>query len=252
MSGPGPIAVDSQLVRVGGRQVRMRVVGDGEPLLLLNGLTRPLESWEPFTQALSGRTLISFDAPGVGGSPTPILPMSISMLAALAASLLDQVGLDRADVLGFSHGGAVAQQLAAQTPEKVHRLVLVSTSCGMGATPGGAQGALRGRPQQSEGRSWPQPNPLGMLWHSLAISSWSSIPFLGAIAVPTLVVSGAHDRVVPPENSALLARRIPGAELVLLPAGHDLQRRGPASALAGVVEPFLVAGSDLAPLTFGG
>jgi poly(3-hydroxyoctanoate) depolymerase len=252
MSGPGPIAVDPQLVNLGARQVRLRVSGDGDPLLLFNGLTRPLESWEPFTQALHGRTVISFDAPGVGGSPTPLLPMSISMLAALAASLLDQLGLDRADVLGFSHGGAVAQQLAAQTPGKVRRLVLVSTSCGMGATPGGAQGALRGRPKQSEGPSWPQPNPLGMLWHSLAIASWSSIPFLGAITMPTLVVSGAHDRVVPPENSSLLARRIPGAELVLLPAGHDLQRRGPASALAGVVESFLVAGSELEPLRVGG
>jgi poly(3-hydroxyoctanoate) depolymerase len=249
MSGPRPTAVRSQLVSVGGRQVRLRVVGEGEPLILLNGLTRPLESWDPFTQALHGRTVVSFDAPGVGGSPTPILPMSISMLAALTALLLDQIGLDRADVLGFSHGGAVAQQLAVQAPRKVRRLVLVSTSCGVGATPGDGRGALRGQPKQSESSSWPQPNPIGVLWHSLAISSWSSIPFLGAIRVPTLVVSGAHDRVVPPANSALLARRILGAELVMLPAGHDLQRRGPASALAGVVEPFLAAGSILEPPT---
>jgi pimeloyl-ACP methyl ester carboxylesterase len=251
MSGPRSIAAHAQQVSVGGCQVRLRVEGEGEPLLLLNGLTRPLESWAPFTQALRGRTLISFDAPGVGGSPTPILPMSISMLAALAASLLDQLGVDRADMLGFSHGGAVVQQLAVQAPGRVRRLVLVSTSCGLGATPGG-HGALRGRPNQSESSSWPQPNPIGMLWHSLAISSWSSIPFLGAIRMPTLVVSGAHDRVVPPENSRLLARRIPDAELVLLSAGHDLQRRGPASALAGAVEPFLAAGGVQEPLTVRG
>jgi Predicted hydrolases or acyltransferases (alpha/beta hydrolase superfamily) len=229
----------------------MRVDGDGDPLLLLNGLTRPLESWEPFTRAIHGRTVICFDAPGVGGSPTPILPMSISMLATLASSLLDQVGLDRADVLGFSHGGAVAQQLAVQAPGRVRRLILVSTSCGVGATPSG-HGALRARPVQSDTSSWPQPHAVGMLWHSLAISSWSSIPFLGTIRMPTLVVSGAHDRVVPPENSTLLARRIPGADLVLLSAGHDLQRSGPASALASVVEAFLAAGSDLEPLAVGG
>ena len=68
--------------------------------------------------------------------------------------------------------------------------------------------------------------PLGALWHSLAISSWSSIPFLGAIRAPTLVVCGSRDRMVPPANSTLLARRIPDAELVMLSAGHDLQRRG--------------------------
>jgi pimeloyl-ACP methyl ester carboxylesterase len=251
MSGPRSIAVKPQLVRVDGRQVRMRMGGEGDPLLLLNGLTRPLESWEPFTHALRGRTVISFDAPGVGGSPTPILPMSISTLASLAASLLEQIGLDRADVLGFSHGGAVAQQLAVQDPGKIRRLVLVSTSCGIGATPGG-QGALRGLSTQWDTKSWPRPHALGMLWHSLAISGWSSIPFLAAIRMPTLVVSGAYDHVVPPENSTLLARRIPGAELVMLPAGHDLQRRGPAAKLAGVVEPFLAAGSDLAPLAVGG
>lgn len=82
-----------------------------------------------------------------------------------------------------------------------------------------------------------------MLWHSLAIFGWSSIPFLGAIRVPTLVVCGARDRVVPPANSRLLARRIPSADLVMLSAAHDLQRPGPARALADAVEHFLAADS---------
>lgn len=225
--------------------------GKGDPLLLLNGLTRPLESWGPFTQALSGRTVVTFDAPGVGGSPTPILPLSISMLAGLAASVLDEAGLDSADVLGFSYGGAVAQQLAAHTPARVRRLVLVSTSCGVGATPG-SQDALRGLRTPSDAGCWPRPDALGTLWQSLAISSWSSIPFLGAIRAPTLVVCGSRDRVVPPANSTLLARRIPGADLVMLPAGHDLQRRGSMRALVSTVEPFLAAGSVLEPLPVRG
>lgn len=58
---------DSVVVSAGGLEVRVRVQGDGDPLLLLNGFTRPLESWEPFVEALSGRTVVSFDAPGVGG-----------------------------------------------------------------------------------------------------------------------------------------------------------------------------------------
>jgi len=144
-------------------------------------------------------------------------------------------------VLGFSHGGAVAQQLAVDAPARVRRLVLVSTSCGVGATPG-SQDALRGLHPPSDARPWPLPDALGTLWHFLAISSWSSIPFLGAIRAPTLVVCGTRDRVVPPTNSTLLARRIPGAELVMLPAGHDLQRRGPAQALVSTVEPFLATG----------
>jgi len=225
---------------VRGHRVRIRVEGSGQPLLLLNGLTRPLESWGPFIEMLSGRTVVSFDAPGVGGSPTPILPLPITTLAGIAASVLDEAGLDTADVLGFSYGGAVAQQLAADDPARIRRLVLVSTSCGLGSTPG-SEAVLRGLRAPSDARSWPRSDAVGALWHSLAISSWSSIPFLGAIRIPTLVVCGANDRVVPPANSRLLARRIPGARLSMLPAGHDVQRRGPARLLLNAVEPFLAA-----------
>jgi pimeloyl-ACP methyl ester carboxylesterase len=231
------------VVDIHGHQVRVRIQGTGDPLLLLNGLTRPMESWGPLTQELSGRTIVSFDAPGVGGSPTPILPMSIPMLARLATGVLDEVGLDQADVLGFSHGGAVAQQLAVDSPARVRRLVLVSTSCGLGATPGN-QDALHGLRTPVDALSWPQPDARGTLWHFLAISSWSSVPFLGAIRAPTLVVCGTRDRVVPPANSRLLARRIPDAHLVMLPAGHDLQRRRSARTMADTVEPFLAAGRD--------
>jgi pimeloyl-ACP methyl ester carboxylesterase len=165
------------------------------------------------------------------------VPQSIPALAALAVAVLQAAGLDAADVLGFSHGGAVAQQLAADVPAAVRRLVLVSTSCGAGATPSRGRAVLRALTPVDH--PWPQSDPWGLLWQSLAFSSWSSIPFLGAITAPTLVVCGTHDRVVPPANSRVLASRIPGSSLVMLPAGHDLQRPEPARALAGVVEGFL-------------
>jgi len=232
-----------QQLRVRGLNIALRVQGDGDPLLLINGMTRPLRSWEPFVGELSRRTVVSFDAPGVGDSPTPILPLSISALAALAAAVLDAVGLDDADVLGFSHGGAVAQQLACDHAARVRRLVLISTSCGVGSTPGRRRETLTLLGTRGSASSWPSPDPLGLFWQSLAISNWSSIPFLGSITAPTLVVCGTRDRVVAPANSRILARRIPGASLVTLPAGHDLQRRDHAVALAGVVEGFIAAES---------
>jgi poly(3-hydroxyoctanoate) depolymerase len=239
MNASRPTLVGSKLLHIDGLEIAMRVQGEGDPLLLINGMTRPLASWEPFTRELPGRTIVSFDVPGVGGSPTPLLPISIAALAKLAVAVLDAAGLDDADVLGFSHGGGIAQQLAHDSPSRVRRLVLVATSCGVGATPGRRRAILRGFVPPGSDSLWPRADALGMLWHSLAISSWSSIPFLGAILAPTLVVCGIYDRVAPSANSQVLARRIPGASLVMLPGGHDLQRPDPARALARVVEQFL-------------
>ena len=151
------------------------------------------------------------------------------------ALVLDAAGLDDADVVGFSHGGAVAQEFAHDFPDRVRRLVLVSTSCGVGATPGTGGAILRGLGRPVEGNAWPIPDLLGMFWQSLAVSAWSSIPFLGTIAAPTLVVCGSRDRVVPPSNSRVLAGRIPGAALRMLPGGHDVQRGESATELASTL-----------------
>jgi poly(3-hydroxyoctanoate) depolymerase len=242
MSAQRAVPADTHLLSLSGRRIAVRVEGEGDPLLLLNGMTRPLQSWDPFTRELYGRKVISFDTPGVGGSPTLLRPLSIAELAAMAISVLDAVGVDAIDVLGYSHGGAVAQQIAHDFPNRVRRLILVSTSCGMGATPGTGGAILRGLGGPVEGNAWPIPDLLGMFWQSLAVSAWSSIPFLGTIEAPTLVVCGTRDRVVPPSNSTVLARRIPGATLRMLPGGHDVQRGESATELAAIVEDFLSTG----------
>jgi poly(3-hydroxyoctanoate) depolymerase len=231
--------IDSRVPCVSGIKIAMQVQGKGDPLLVINGLARPLQSWDPFTAALQGRTVVSFDVPGVGGSPTPLRPLSIAELAILAEEVLDAAGLADADVLGYSHGGAVAQQLAHDAPNRVRGLILASTSCGIGATPGNRADILRSLGHSLDGMPWPLPDPLGLLWQSLAVSNWSSIPFLGSIQAPTLVVSGSRDSVVPPSNSRVLAGRIPNATLILLPGrGHDLQRGDSAKALARTVRDF--------------
>jgi pimeloyl-ACP methyl ester carboxylesterase len=113
----------------------------------------------------------------------------------------------------------------------------------VGATPGNAADVIRHLGQSLDGKPWPLPDPLGLLWQTLAVSNWSSIPFLGSIQAPTLVVCGSRDSVVPPSNSKVLSRRIPHATLVTLAGrGHDLQRGDSAKALARVVNRFSPAG----------
>ncbi len=231
---------EEQLVAVLGFPVQVKVQGEGDPILLINGLTRPLASWEPFAAELRNRQVITFDVPGIGASPTPLWPLSIPRLAAIAAAVLDEVGVERADVLGYSHGGTIAQELAHESPQRVRGLILVSTSCGVGSTVGDAD-VLTSLGSVTGSHPWPRVDSIGVLWHSLAVASWSSIPFLGSIVAPTLVVTGEHDRLVPPTNAALLARRIPGATMVKLSAGHDLQQPHHAEALARAVADFLTS-----------
>jgi pimeloyl-ACP methyl ester carboxylesterase len=228
-------------VSANGFRINVRVEGDGEALLLINGLTRPLDAWDAFTQALHGRQIVSFDAPGVGESPNSLLPLSIAQLATISVAVLDELGLERVDVLGFSLGGAVAQEMAAHYPARVRRLVLAATSCGIGSNLVGwdvreslaivMNGLFR-------------MNAVSTMGRVMAFSTWSSLPFLGAIAAPTLVVCGRQDHVVPIANSRTLTERIPNATLVELAEGHDLQEPRAAARLARAVGAFLARDHD--------
>src|SRR6202165_5805930 len=127
---PGIVDSDTFMLSIGGLRIAARTTGSGDPVLLLNGMSRPMESWTVFAGALRGRTVITLDGPGVGASETPVVPYSMPMLSDVAARVLDAVGIEKADVVGFSHGGAVAQQLAVGHPARVNRLALASTFFG--------------------------------------------------------------------------------------------------------------------------
>ena len=244
---PGIVDSDTFVLSIGGLRIAARTTGSGDPVLLLNGMSRPMASWASFAGALRDRTVVAFDGPGVGASETPVVPYSMPMLSDVAARVLDAVGIEKADVVGYSHGGAVAQQLAVGHPTRVNRLVLLATACGVGAVPGHPRDVTQMLLTPNRATRWPRPDPLGLLWQVAAISTWSSILVLGYIDAPTLVVCGDYDRAVPPANSRLLAARIRDTRLVTIQAGHDLQKPGPAAIVARLVEKFL----DSQPLMTG-
>ncbi len=224
------------MVEVGGLRVRVRVQGAGDLLLLLNGFRRPLESWDHFVASVDGRTIIRLDVPGVGESTTPVIPPTMASLASVVNAVLDDLGFDHVDVVGYSHGGAVAQQFAHDFPARVGRLVLVATSCGVGSTLGWWDW-LDVVTSSNDVANWT--GAVASWWHALAITPWSSIPFLGGLTQPTLVVCGSEDTIAPPANSRVLASRIPDATLVTLGIDHDVQRPSSAKELATVVQRFL-------------
>jgi len=253
-------------VRAGGMRIRVREVGTGDPLLLVNGIGCHLGMWGAVERALKGRRLIAFDAPGVGGSQTPIVPPTLDGLGRLALEVLDAVEVERADVLGYSFGGMVAQRVARHAPHRVRRLVLVATTPGWGGVPGSpwalAEMATplryywRGRYELIAGRlmggtartdksfvtaharqrNADPPGPYGYAGQIWAVATDpGSLSWLPSITCPALVVTGDDDPIMPLSNAMLLARRLGDARMhVAAGEGHLLlydEHNGPMKAI---------------------
>jgi pimeloyl-ACP methyl ester carboxylesterase len=112
--------------------IAYKMLSKGDPILLVSGSSSDMNAWEPSTlrNLSSNHTVIVFDNRGVGNTTTGTKPFSIQQLANDTAGLLDALKIQKADVLGYSLGSFVAQQLTVMHPEKVNRLILVAASCG--------------------------------------------------------------------------------------------------------------------------
>jgi pimeloyl-ACP methyl ester carboxylesterase len=235
------------------------------PLLLLMGLGGCIESWEPLRQALSGRELILVDHPGMGRSPAPSFPIPMPGLALLYDRLLAAMGYGQVDVLGYSFGGAVGQQLAFQHPGRVRRIVLAATTCGWGGIPPTVPAMMAAAttlryysrafhesiaPYMYAGRTgrepgWlgtegaPRPSAQGLLCQVAAYATWTSLPWLHLLRQAALVLAGEEDPMTPLPNSVLLARRIPGATLHVFPHGGHLFLFDETPAVVRLVDSFL-------------
>ena len=241
-------------------------------MLLLHGQPGSAADWTQVVAALGNEAhTIAIDRPGWDGSSRATdLPGN----AEAAVEALDHQRVDRATVVGHSLGAGVAAWIAVHFPERVHALVLAAPAANMAslthvdqflATPpagplvssgvlAGAGAALRFGPFRrslvrrlslddrqllSLGRqlAWPA------AWRAFTIEQRALVgqlpqldAELGRIAVPTVIVAGAHDRIVPAAAARALATQIPGAELVLLAgAGHLLPHRH-GERLAAIIE----------------
>jgi 3-oxoadipate enol-lactonase len=225
--------------------------GDDAPtVLLVHGLGYARWGWHDLPERLAERLhVVAFDNRGIGASDVPDGPYDAAGMAADAVAVLDAVGAERAHVVGSSLGGMIAQELALGWPERVSRLVLLST------TPGGADAAPMPQvtvdliqrmptlpPEEALRQAVanalapahttdalveeivahrladPQ-DPAGWQAQAHAGVTYDGGGRLGAITAPALVLHGTDDVVVAPANGRLLAERIPDARLVEL-EGH--------------------------------
>lgn len=231
-----------------------REVGDGPPLLLLNGYAATKEDWDPtFLSALGAASrVICPDHRGIGGSPALPGDTTIAAMAADALAFADALGLETFDLAGWSMGGMVAQQLAADAPGRVRRLALLATDHGgpdaVRADPGVWSRLIdhSGTPREQATRllSLIFPPELGatidaqfgelvaaaraalpeatLFAQERALDQWHATPHgerTARIAAPALVVAGTEDVVIPAANASLLAGALADATARTYPGG---------------------------------
>ena len=239
-------------LRVHGRRLRAaqwNFSGKGNelrPLLVFNGIGMNLELLDPLARAMAPRPVVSFDMPGIGKSPDPVAPYNAVTMALTASALLDRLKIGKVDVLGISWGGGIAQQFALQHRARIGQLVLAATSAGMAMAPGQlpALARLADPSEYTMGKALQRslamlyngggtgdpvslnaatpPSPTGFLYQLAALAGWSSVPMLPLLDVPTLILAGDEDQVVPPVNSRFLHALIPDSKMRLIRGGGHL------------------------------
>jgi pimeloyl-ACP methyl ester carboxylesterase len=242
-------------VKVRDLSVCCEVVGDGYPIVLIMGLTANMNWWDPeLVDALSKKyRVLMFDNRGAGRTVTPKEgEFTCELFADDTAALMEAKGIKRANILSMSMGGMIAQELALKYPEKVNRLVLGCTFCGGEHTvqashevvqilmdrSGGLDGLFDRALMLMFPKNFLDANPdfvkrfkerymrapisganaMRQFMACVRISTYDRLP---EIKAPTLIAAGTDDILIPPQNSRLLAQRIPGAKLITYKgAGH--------------------------------
>jgi pimeloyl-ACP methyl ester carboxylesterase len=228
---------------------------DGPPLLLIMGMSGTALSWgEPFLQLLrKDFDVIAYDHRGVGASTPLDGPVTTSQMAEDAVALLAALELDDVHVLGISMGGMIAQELALAHPQRVRTLTLGCTYCGgegsalaseavigklaeaMGS--GDRERALRAGWEVNVSAQMADDDEAYAAFHATALRRAVAVPVimqqmqacaahdtnarLTQLELPTLVIHGTEDQMLPVENGRLIASRIPGARLEIFEdVGH--------------------------------
>jgi pimeloyl-ACP methyl ester carboxylesterase len=273
------LRLDVQFASAAGSRIAWAQVGSGRPLLLLNGTGSPMAEWDPafLAHLAEGRRVIVIDYPGLGLSGPAPGRIRFAAMADWIAEFIGAIGLTRTDVLGWSMGGFVAQQLAIRHPDSVRRLVLAGTNPGgpdavLGpiwvqeadsdsggsiatylatnyprttcAQQAGRQFVQRLTGAVDSGRYPDESTPVRTYNAMVAaedpwLESTANQRDLATVTAPTLVITGDQDVITPPANSRNIADRVPDSRLRLVDgAGHSFLFQQPAR-VARIVLDFL-------------
>jgi pimeloyl-ACP methyl ester carboxylesterase len=230
-----------QFVDINGIRTRWRQAGTGPPVLVLHGWGAKIEAVDPIIRALSPQlTVFAVDLPGFGETALPPAPWGVADYADWTRALMDELGLERPNIVGHSNGGRIAIHLATHHPERVDKLILVDAAgirpkrglryyrrVGMAKTAKHAA-RLLGRPGRALQRrviartassDYANAGPLRPTFVKLVNEDLT--PLLPRIRASTLLIWGDQDDATPLSDGQTMERLIPDAGLVVLKgAGH--------------------------------
>jgi len=214
--------VEVRKLAVEGTPIAYRVAGQGEPVVLVHGLSGSWRWWQPVLEPLAERRRVHvLDLPRLGTR------LPAEELTGWLGRWLDAAALERVDLIGHSLGGLIAAELAAAEPERVNRLALVAPAgipCGNNVLSRGARllGTLydvRGRLPTVVGDAI-RVGPFSLLRGALFVSDRDLSVELASIQARTLLVWGEDDRLLPARIAAEWQRVLPASRLVRLQCGH--------------------------------
>ena len=249
-----PLPIERRHVQVGSACIYYQVVGAGEPLVLIHGLSGSGRWWTRNVSPLAQQFRVHIvDLIGFGGSRDGHR-FVLNEAAAHLTQWLDQLGIERTSLIGHSMGGFIAADLAADFPERVDRLVLVDAAAlpfgrghlhhAVGLAHGLRRLPVRFLPVLITD-AW-RAGPMTILHAARELVTTDISPKLAQIRAPTLVVWGEHDSVIPLELGRQLGERLPGARFTVIPrAGHNPMWDAP-EAFNRVVVDFLAADAEAA------
>lgn len=205
------------LAEINGIHVYHETRGEGPPLLLILGLAGDVSEYTRLIDGLaSHHRVVAFDNRGAGRSDRPDEPYSIELMASDTFGVMEAAGLDRAAVLGISLGGRIAMELALRHPERVERLILVSTTARM--IPSWRRRHLWPVLATATARG-PHRQPRYAFLRQLAASTgYDATSRLRDLMMPTLILQGRSDRTLRLAQEMRAAIR--DSRMVLFRGGH--------------------------------
>lgn len=216
---------------------------DHLPLVMINAMASPMSSWGALPEKITGRTIIMLDPPGIGDTPLTSSPYSADQLAVKISKVVEELGYEKFDLFGYSWGGFIAQHIALDTPDMVHRLVLAG--CGPTFSHGymtqsksevmaKAAVALPELMMSYIQAAMKQPDPRGPFYQYLAALNLSVVGRMAGIVQPTLVLAGTRDPISPVAQSRQLVQGIPNATMQTFEAGHFFPTSLPEEVAAAI------------------